>query len=155
MTFRKALLRGFIGIPCGVFISTTISILISVIAGGFGGGYYSPVEPGMAKELGGQLNAVVTQYVMSSVLGFAFGMGSAIYSMEEWSIIKQTVVHFLLSSVAMLPVAYVCHWVDHSVLSVVVYFAIFAAIYFLIWFIQQQYWKKRIEQMNQKLKKQD
>lgn len=152
MTLKKAFLRGLIGIPIGVFVSTTITVLISVTEGGFGANVYSAVSPALSAQMGGELNAVVFQYILSCILGFAFGMGSAIYSIEKWNLTRQTIVHFVVVSVSMLPVAYVCRWIDPSFLSVIVYFAAFAADYFIIWFIQRQYWKKKVEKMNQKLK---
>lgn len=152
MTWKNALQRGLFGAPIGVFISTTITILISVAAGGFGGNFYSPVVPELAEAMGGELNAVVFQYGMSLLLGFAFAAGSAIYEIEGWSIARQTAVHFLLSSTAMLPVAYACHWVVHTWVSVVLYFAVFAAIYFVIWLVLIGYWKRRIGRMNRKLR---
>lgn len=153
MTLKKALMRGLLGFPLGVFISTTVTLFISIAMGGFGGNYYSPVAPNLITAMGGELNAVTVQYVMSGVLGFAFAMGSAIFEIEGWSMAKQTVMHFLITASAMLPIAYVCHWVDHTVLSVIIYFATFAGIYFLIWVLQQRYWKKKIEEMNKRIQK--
>lgn len=153
MTLKKALLRGLIGIPIGVFISTTISLLISMIMGGFGGNYYSAVAPQLITAMGGELNAVILQYGMSCVLGFAFAMASAIFEIESWSMTKQTVIHFLITATAMLPIAYVCNWVERTALSIFVYFAAFAAVYFFVWIVQKRYWKKKIAQMNDKLQK--
>jgi len=153
MTIKKALLRGLIGIPIGVFISTTISLLISIIMGGFGGNYYSVVAPELTKMMGGELNAVVLQYSMSCVLGFAFAMASAIFEIETWSMTKQTIVHFLITATAMLPIAYICRWVEPTVISLFLYFAVFAVTYFFMWIVQKRYWKKKIAQMNDKLQK--
>ena len=121
--------------------------------GGFGGNYYSAVALELTAIMGGELNAAVLQYVMSCILGFSFAMASAIFEIENWSMTKQTVVHFLITAIAMLPIAYVCHWIEHTALSIFVYFATFAAVYFFMWIVQKRYWKKKVAQMNDKLQK--
>lgn len=148
MSFKKAFLRGLLGIPIGIFISTTITILISI---GWGYGQYLAVAPELTKQMGTELNAIVVQYVLSGVLGFAFAIGSVIWEVEKWSILKQTLLHFVLTSVAMFPIAYLCHWIDHTFLSALIYFAVFAAIYFIIWLLQYNFWKKKINAMNSKI----
>ena len=152
MTFKKAMLRGALGFPLGVFISTTITVLISVFAKGWGGGYYSAATPLLIKTMGSELNAVVLQYILSGVLGFAFAAGSAIWEVEKWSITKQTVFHFAITSVAMFPIAYICHWVGHNVLSIVIYFAIFLSFYLIMWIVMYSYWKKQLNGLNKKIK---
>jgi hypothetical protein len=151
MTFKKTLLRGLLGIPIGVFVSYTITILIAVIEGGYGENKYFAVTPGLSSQMGGELNAVVVQYILSCVLGFAFAMASAIYQIENWSMTRQTVVHFFLISVSSLPIALYCHWISYTVASVLSYFTEFALIYLVIWLIQKWYWKRRVEQINAKM----
>jgi hypothetical protein len=151
MTLKKAFLRGLLGIPIGVFISYSITILFAVVEGGYGANKYSAVTPGLVSQLGGELNAVVVQYILSCVLGFAIGTASAIYQIENWSITRQTVVHFLLISVSSLPIALFCRWINFTVPSVLSYFLEFALIYFVIWLIQRWYWKRRVEQINAKI----
>jgi Protein of unknown function (DUF3021). len=151
MTLKKAILRGLFGIPIGVFISYTITIFIAVIEGGYGANKYSAVTPGLVSQMGGELNAVVVQYILSCVLGFACATASAIYEIENWSITRQTVVHFLLVSVSSLPIALCCRWISYTVPSVLSYFTEFALIYFIIWLAQRWYWRRRIEQINAKI----
>ena len=151
MTLKKALLRGLMGFPLGVFISTTITVLISMCYNGWGVGAYSAAAPNLISTMGNELNAVISQYVLSGLLGFACAFGSAIWQVEKWSMTKQTVVHFLLLSIVMLPIAYFCNWVKHTAVAVILYFAFFASLYFVIWIIQYNVWKKKLKQVNLKL----
>jgi len=149
MTIKKALARGVWGALLGIGISYTITILISI---GLGTGEYSPVVPELIQNMGTELNAVIFQYFMSAILGFTSVISSAIYEIERWSLAKQTILHFLILSVSMISVAYLCKWVSLNVWSVILYFAIFVFAYFIIWAILCRIWRKRVDEMNAKLK---
>jgi drug/metabolite transporter (DMT)-like permease len=86
------------------------------------------------------------------VIGFVFAFGSAIFEVDNWSIAKQTIMHFLLTSIVFLPCAVLAKWVASDLLSIVFYFLIFILIYFIIWIIQYFIWKNEIAKLNKKLK---
>ena len=144
MTIRKALLRGLIGIPIGVFISTTIGLIISLMIGEL------EVIPPVAASVN-PLSAYTVQYIISIGIGFAFAFGSAIFEVDSWSIAKQTLLHFLLTSVVFLPCAVLARWVEPKLISILVYFLIFIVVYIIIWFIQYYYWKDRIAKLKKRL----
>ena len=146
MTLKKALLRGLLGAPIGVFISYTITILISLFH--LGEGIYSPVVPELVNEMGNEIYAVLMQYILSALLGFGFATGSAVFQVEQWSITKQTVIHFIISVTAMFPTAYFRYWIDHTVGGVLFYMLTFVILYVVIWVIQINIWKRRIQDIN-------
>jgi len=147
---RKVIIRGFLGFPLGVFIGYTITIVTSLI---WGNGYYSPVVPDLVEACKNEINAVALQFVLSGILGAACAAGSAIWENENWSVFKQTILHFLLLSFSMLPIAYFTHWMVHSLMGVLSYFAIFAALYVIIWVIQYLTWKHNIQKINDEIRK--
>ena len=144
MTLRKALLRGLLGIPIGVFISTTIGLIISLMIGELA--VIPPVAAGI-----NPVSAYAVQYIVSIGMGFAFAFGSAIFKVDNWSIAKQTVLHFLLTSVVFLPCAVLARWVEPKLIAIFVYFLIFIVVYIMIWFIQYYFWKDRIAKLNKRL----
>lgn len=144
MTMKKALLRGFLGMPLGVFISTTIGVMYSLAYGQL---MVVPPSHGAAS----QLQAYLIQYVASMIIGFAFAFGSAIFEVDEWSLAKQTVLHFLLTSLVFFPCSIMAGWVQPDALSILAYFLIFIAIYLIIWFSQYNSLKRKIAKLNEKL----
>lgn len=148
MTLRKALLRGILGFPFGIFLSVTITMLISMI---LDTGEYVAVVPELIDITHNEVNAFILQYILSGLLGFAFAAGSAVFEVENWSITKQTMIHFFISSIAMLPIAYACRWMDDSFKGIVSYILIFVLIYVIAWFVQFIVWKKKIKEINTKL----
>ena len=131
---KKVILRCLIGAPIGLSISFMITLIISVI---INKGEYYPVVPQLTALCGNELNAVIIQAVCSLIYGAAFGGASAIWEVESWSLLKQTVIHCLVISVSMLPAGYI---------------AIFFFIYFFIWFSQYFAMKKKIQAINDKVK---
>lgn len=149
---KQIALRALLGFPLGVFIGYTITIIISTI---FANGFYSPVVPELAQQAGSEINAVWIQYGLAGILGSVISAGSLIWEIEHWNIMKQTIVHFVLVSVTMLPVAYLAKWVAATPLSLLSYFGVFAGLYFLIWLGMYLVLRNNIKKANQKIQAKD
>ena len=81
-------------------------------------------EPKLVNIMGNEIKAVIFQAVLCGILGAGFGAGSVIWEAEEWNLVKQTGVYFILVSVSMMPVAYFNYWMEHSVGGFLSYFVI-------------------------------
>lgn len=141
--------RIVLGFPLGVFLSYGITVMISLITKD---GNYYPVVPAFALSAGTEMRAVLLQFIFSGLMGAGFGAGSLVWEAEDWSILKQSLAHFAIISVSTLPVAYLLHWMGHSVVGVTTYFLFFIGFYVVIWFILYTTWKKRIQAINAKLR---
>lgn len=145
---QKVLLRGLLGFMVGVFISVSILLLISCI---IGDGIFCVARPELIEETGGTLNAFALQYVLGGILGTACGAGSVVFEVERWSLTKKTILHLLIMSLSMFPIAYICRWMSRSVWGVISYFGIFLLLYAVIWVVQYHSIKKNIARINQKM----
>ena len=146
MTVKKALGFGLLGIPIGIAISTTIALAISLFFGS-----YSPVSPPLINLMGGLMNAALFQYLASVALGFICGFGSSIWAVERWSLLRKTLIHFLLLTFTLLPISIACRWVAPSFISILIYFVVFAALYLIIWIVQYLIIRHKISKMNDRL----
>ena len=142
-------MRSLLGAPLGLALGYGISIVISLI---MGRGIYYPAAPALEMSLGGELRAVVVQALTMMVYGMVWAGSSVIWEMDNWSILRQTVTHLVITSLVTLPIAYFLHWMDHTLGGVLLYFGIFFLIYFVIWWSQYSTMKKRVEQFNAKVK---
>lgn len=147
---KKVVIRCFIGAPIGLAISTIITIAISLIVGD---GRFYAVVPEMIADCGTEINAVLLQAICSLLYGAAWAGASIIWEMDHWSILRQTTTHFIICSLCTFPIAYFMRWMNHSILGILSYFGIFIAIYFIIWMSQYMAVKKRIQQINSKVQK--
>lgn len=146
---KKIILRCLIGAPIGLSISFIITLIISAM---INKGEFYPVVPQFTIICGNELNAVIIQSLCSLLYGAAFAGASVIWEVESWSLLKQTVLHCIIISSSMFPIAYCMYWMSHNVLGIAIYIFIFFFIYFFIWFSQYFAMKKKIQAFNDKVK---
>ena len=147
---KKALLRGLIGFPIGVTIGCAITIAASLA---FANGHYGAVVPAMADDCGSEIAAVILQFVLCGLMGTVFAAMSVIWESEKLNLAAQSGLNFLISVCTMIPIAYVCHWMEHSLSGVLSYMAIFAGIYASIWVAMYSAYRARIKKINADLNK--
>ena len=145
---KKLILRGMFGFPIGIAIGYLITIFISL---GWADGSYSPCVPELVSEMGNEINAVLLQTFLCGLVGAGFAASSVIWEIDNWSLIKQTGIYFMLISAIMLPVAYFMYWMEHSAAGFFSYFGIFVLIFVLIWIIQFVIGKHNVRKMNENL----
>ena len=145
---KKAFLRGLLGFPLGIAIGHIISVLICLI---WGDGTFQPCVPSLVESFGNEINAVILQTLLCGVIGASFAASSVIWEFENWSIVKQTGLYFLINAVIMLPAAYLLNWMEHSLTGFLIYFGVFILYFAVIWLIQYFAWKHTLKKMNAKL----
>lgn len=141
---------GRVGFPIGLAIGYSITIIISLI---FANGYYSPCVPELIDVMGSEINAVLLQALLCGILGSGFAASSVIWEMENWGLVKQTGIYFLIISVVMMPIAYVLYWMEHSPKGILSYLGVFIFIFVVIWIVQYTIGKRNVIKMNNTLHK--
>ena len=61
-----------------------------------------------------------------------FAGSSVVWKMENRGLLIQTVIYFLITSVTMMPIAYIAHWMEHSLKGVFLHFDPFAVVYVIM-----------------------
>lgn len=145
---KKVIMRALMGAPVGFMISTAITVVFSLI---YGDGSYYPVMPELIEDCGNEINAVVIQAVSAMICGAAWGGASVIWEMEDWSLLKQTMLHFLIGSFATLPVAWLMRWMERSAAGALEYCGIFFGIYLAIWLALYFSIKRKIQCINRQI----
>ena len=145
---KKIILRALMGAPIGLTICMFVTIIVSAC---MGGGEYSAAHPGLIDFCGNELTAVILQMVGSMFYGAVWSAASVIWEVERWSLMRQTVLHFLVCSLSALPIAYLMHWFPHNIFGALGYFATFFFSYLGIWLGQYISMRKRIRQFNKKV----
>jgi len=146
---KKVIIRGLLGVPLGIALCFVVMIVISLV---MGSGYFVAVVPEMAEMFSNELNAVMFNVMIYAILGCSFSAATVIWEMEDWNIAKQTLTHFIITAVTMMPVAWFGHWMERTFIGFVIYFIVFVAIFAAIWLIQYFIWRNKINQLNKKLK---
>ena len=111
MLIKIAILRGIIPL----IIMTIISIIMK----------YQGIDPFQVR------GTFIVGIIIASVAA-----ASVIYEIENWSLFKQSVIHFLIMLVTVLPLLYISGWYKlNSVLDYVKVFGIFLFVGIVLWII--------------------
>ncbi|CAI8726693.1 DUF3021 domain-containing protein [Bacillus pseudomycoides] len=99
-----------------------------------------------------ETKTLLTHLVASNIVGLIFSFASFVFEKEEWGILKQTIIHFIILLGTFLPTAIWVGWVPNHLVPLLICTGSFIVIYFIIWFAMTMYWKKKIEGLNNSLK---
>ncbi|AIF45341.1 DUF3021 domain-containing protein [Virgibacillus sp. SK37] len=86
------------------------------------------------------------------LIGLYFGLSSFIYSSEKWSMLKKTIVHFMLSILAFYIIMLSTGIIPADIWTLLANFIIFTLIYSGFWFGHILYYRRIIKEMNNSIK---
>jgi hypothetical protein len=135
--FKKAMIWGLkFGIPIGLAIGFTFILIFSGIYGGCSATF----------------GYLLKQYVISAIVGFGCSALPVVYTIESWSKLKQTAVHFTSMICLYMPCAIIAGWMPLSPIPIASFTAIYIVIYIMYWFAFYFYWKHKIRKLNSVIK---
>lgn len=145
---KKILNRCLVGAPVGL----TVWFLFTLLAAYLRGGEIILASGHAVFVYGSELNAVTAASASAMLIGMVWAAASLIYQETDWSLLKQTAVHALICVVPSLAIVYVMEWMPRSLDGLGQYLWLFGVIYVLIWAVQYLSTRKRLKQINAKLK---
>ena len=140
--------RAIIGFMTGIFIGQTILILESLIT--HDGNFY-PFSAALLELAGTELGAVIIQYFLTGIMGAVFASTSVIFEMDEWSLLRQTITHFIIVSVLSYVAGFLCCWFPHTVGNTLIWFGVFIVVYIIFWVSFMLYYKNKVKKINEAL----
>lgn len=145
---KKILSCCLLGAPAGLTLQMLFWLWASWLRGD---GQLHFVSGHLILMYGTELNAVTAQCVCSMLLGMLWASASLIFRDTDWSLLKQTVIHFLVCTVPSLGLAYGMHWMPRSLDGLLQYLRLFGSLYVVNWIAQYLSICKRIKQFNAQL----
>jgi hypothetical protein len=148
---RKIVTYALLGFPLGIAIGTILVLFQSFLVGD---GDLHPVTPAMLTWMPSEFIAFFWQTLLCGILGAVCSGASPVFQIERWSLARQTVVHFLLLSLTVIPIASICGWTSpygFNPWNILAYVGIFVVAYLIIWTSIYLYWKNWVKRANDKL----
>lgn len=146
---KKLLVRSLLGAPIGVMVSLIITVIFSLC---LGYGEYFPAPHELIAWCGGnETTAVIVQMLCSLFVGAVFGGASVIWNIENWSLLKQTLVHFAIITIPFFGVGYIMNWMPHHLFGALGYIGGFIVVYLIMWCSLYFSIKAKIKKMNKQL----
>lgn len=145
---KQLVIRALIGSLLGVCVSNIICLIIA-----FCTGTYYVCAPECAELFGSEIAGATAQFFLSGVLGAVYGAATVIWEVSSWSLLRATITHFLVTTIVFLPVSALLGWCALDLKGVLMYLGIFIFMYICIWISQYFSYKRKIQKINQALKK--
>lgn len=139
--------RIVLGIILGIVIGYLINIIISII---INDGQFYVASPYLYKITKTELSAVILQTLISMMIGIFYSLIDIVYDIKNLTILKKTIIHYVLTFSFLVVVAYV-FWIPHNLKSLIAFMIIYTLIYIVIWIINYIILKIKINNINQKL----
>ncbi len=151
MSFKKTVVYlSSIGFALGIVICLVITSAIATMEASDGTVHLCAQE--FENFVGGRLEAVLIQLLVTGIYGaVAFG-GSAVYRIEEWSMLKATVAHFLMTVASYYLAGFFLRWFSISDISwCLLWLVIFIIVYTTIWLTHYFSYRAQIKRINEEL----
>ena len=148
--FKKVLKSCFVGSLLAIVVSHFIAILISLC---IGDGTFYPSSLGFTKVCDTEVGAVFLQFITMAIFGAICGGVACIYQASSWSLLKRTVIHFIIVIPTSLVTALLAGWIPFYTSSIIIYLAIFILVYIIIWVVIYLVTLREIKELTSTLNK--
>ena len=145
---NKIIKRALLGFIYGIFIGQTILILESLFKGD---GIFHSVSEYLLAHTNTELAAVIAQYFITGIIGITFASTTVIFELDRWSLVAQTALHFVITSVVMFFAGFFCGWFPHTAISTLIWFGVFIVVYIIMWLSFTLYYRKKTKEINNAL----
>ena len=139
--------RILIGLVLGMAIGDLIAFL---------GAYFSGSDTlfgqNMIDRFGNETNAFMVHTLLSGIYGAICFAGTCFYEIEEWSLLKATILHCLLINVSFLTVGLYLGWIPADFNAIAISCSIITGFFFIIWLIMDYRYKKEVKKLNDLLR---
>ena len=133
----------------GIFIGLMISIFCSYASNS---PVYVPSSPTFTTKFSNLLNAFSVSIILWAVTGIFFGFGSFIFTINQWSLLKKTVINFFTYYFGFVFLALLAGWVSLNLINLTKFTVIFIIIYLICWYYNYHKIAKEIASINHKIK---
>lgn len=136
----------------GFFIGMAVGIIFVVIQSLMSGG--AIVFSGRLLDLGGsQAGALALETIFSGLHGAICMAGVALYDLENWSMTRVVITHYLIIMASFLTIGGFLGWISLTPASIAVTALLMAIGYFIVWIIMYLRYSSEVNVLNDILSK--
>ncbi len=100
-----------------------------------------------------ELNAVLIETLLIIIVGMFFAGSSVVWDIDEWNLIKQTLVYFFINLIPVLVLYWFNNMKTFTVKSFIISYLVYTFIFVGIWIFKYLSHRKSVNDINQGLKK--
>ncbi len=87
---KKTIKSSIYGMQTGVVLGLFISLVFNYL---YGSSHYYPSSPQFSEHFTNPLNAVLVSIILWATIGLLFSLGAIIFEVENWSLLKRTIIN--------------------------------------------------------------
>lgn len=154
---KKSLSRGVVSFALCVTVNIIVLMIKTVNKVNTTGNVQAMPElvPEYAAFFENPFMALMVQTLFCGLIGFAFGCCSVIVDIARWSMVKQAVVHFLLTAFVWVPVSIFCWGLGRYLISFISVFLSMVFTYTVVWTCQIMICRREVARINEQLIQRD
>ena len=147
----KVIVKASLGFGMSIIIGIIITAVTST---DYAGGKLTLCSAEFNAFIGDELLAFLIQAILLGLYGALAMGGSVVYEIEQWSIVKVTLIHFCTVMISFFALAFFLRWIAITdVKGIVFMFTIMAIPYVIIWLVNYIAYKLQVNTINEKLEK--
>lgn len=143
--FKKIINASCLGIAIGVILSVIFSSIL-------GQGEYMPSTPTFMELFTTPVRAMASSIILWALMGNVFYFSESIFKQEQWSLLKMSLLHYLVTLICFFPLAYLAGWFPHNILWIASFLLMYTGIYLIIYLGNYLSTWLEIKKINQKVK---
>lgn len=145
---KNAVIRGLNSFMYAIAINVLLALVITAIVNEPG---FVPLVPDYAAHFESEIIALLLQFILIGLTSAAFGAGSVLLEIEHWSLLKQSIIYFIVTTIIWVPVSIFCWGIDKYSRAFISMICSYVVTYAVTWMIQFSICKKSVAKINQKL----
>ena len=151
--WKKCLWRGMLSFTTCVTVNVFILMAKTMNAVRITGNAQAlpDLVPEYAAHFENPFMALMVQTLLCGLIGFAFGCCSVIMEIARWSMVRQAVVHFVLTACVWVPVSIFCWGLGKYWISLMCVFLGMLFTYAVTWTCQILICKREVARINERL----
>lgn len=155
--WKKSISRGVVSFALCVTVNIIVLMIKTMSTVKVSGDAQAMPElvPEYAAFFDNPFMALMVQTLLCGLIGFAFGCCSIIMEIAKWSMVRQAVVHFLLTACVWVPVSIFCWGLGRYLISFVSVFLSMVFIYTVVWTCQIIICRREVARINAQLLQKD
>ena len=140
---KRLILPMMVGFGATVFADVLIQFCLAMTGKAI-------VAPGFAARFPNESAAILAQLGLIGLIGMAFAGGARVFELERWSLLKQGIVHFLITAAVWMPVVWLC-WTPMPSYAVWISTLGWTVTYAINWIIQYFIWRRKVRELNRSI----
>ena len=146
---KKLIVHLIVGFLVGAGIGNLIAFLISLLTGGNAEAHHIVAMQLTAKI--GLVGAIVLQTFLCGLFGMGSIGGMLLYQIDNWSLAKATIVHYVLIVTCYVGCSLILYWFPPEFVYYAISVGAMTVGFFIIWLCMYLVWKKEVRKMNEEL----